>query len=252
MKENKLTLSLDKMGIQYSDYQLEQLERYYEMLIERNEVMNLTSITEYNDVLIKHFADSLSIMQFTDFSTGKDKELSQGDGLDDNVTDILDIGTGAGFPGIPLKIFFPEKGICLVDSTEKKMNFVGDVCDELGLNNISLLVGRAEELAHQNEFRGQFQYVVSRAVASLSVLTELSLAFLKKGGHFVAYKSSMINEELDAAQNAIRTMGGKVEKVESFTIPESDFERSLVFIRKGLDTPKQYPRKASAFKKNPL
>ncbi len=231
-----LTECLDSMKIPYTDLQLEQLYRYYELLIEKNKVMNLTAITDFNEVMIKHFADSISLLKYTPLREKR----------------ILDLGTGAGFPGVPLKIFCPDSEFILVDSINKKLAFVADVCEELGLNDISVCHSRAEDLAHSPEFREQFDFVVSRAVANLATLSELTLGFIKKGGYFVSYKSVAAEEEIEQAKNAIRLMGGKVQKTESFTLPGSDLERTLIFIKKGVNTPKQYPRKAGTPAKTPL
>jgi 16S rRNA (guanine527-N7)-methyltransferase len=231
-----LTECLDSMKIPYTDLQLEQLYRYYELLIEKNKVMNLTAITDFDEVMIKHFADSISLLRYTPL---RDKR-------------ILDLGTGAGFPGVPLKIFCPDSEFILVDSINKKLDFVADVCEELGLNDISVCHSRAEDLAHKSDFREQFDFVVSRAVANLATLSELTLGFIKKGGYFVSYKSVAAEEEIEQAKNAIRLMGGKVQKTESFNLPGSDLERTLIFIKKGVNTPKQYPRKAGTPAKTPL
>ncbi len=231
-----LTDCLDALKISYTDQQLEQLYRYYEMLVEKNKVMNLTAITDFDEVMIKHFADSLALLAYTPLREKK----------------ILDLGTGAGFPGVPLKIFCPDSEFILVDSINKKLNFIADVCEELGLNGISVCHSRAENLAHSPEFREQFDFVVSRAVANLATLSELTLGFIKKGGYFVSYKSVAAEEELEQAKNAIKIMGGKVQKVEGLVLPGSDLDRSLIFIKKGVNTPKQYPRKAGMPSKNPL
>ncbi len=231
-----LTDCLDSLKISYTDVQLQQLYRYYELLIEKNKVMNLTAITDFDEVMIKHFADSLTLLSFTPLRGKR----------------ILDLGTGAGFPGVPLKIFCPDSEFILVDSINKKLNFVADVCEDLGLNDISVCHGRAEDLAHLADFRESFDFVVSRAVANLATLSELTLGFIKKGGYFVSYKSVAAEEELDQAKNAIKLMGGKVQKVESMILPGSDLERNLIFIKKGINTPKQYPRKAGTPAKTPL
>ncbi|SKC08995.1 16S rRNA m(7)G-527 methyltransferase [Lachnospiraceae bacterium] len=231
-----LTDCLDALKISYTDQQLEQLYRYYEMLVEKNKVMNLTAITDFDEVMIKHFADSLALLAYTPLREKK----------------ILDLGTGAGFPGVPLKIFCPDSEFILVDSINKKLNFIADVCEELGLNGISVCHSRAEDLAHSPEFREQFDFVVSRAVANLATLSELTLGFIKKGGYFVSYKSVAAEEELEQAKNAIKIMGGKVQKVEGLVLPGSDLDRALIFIKKGVNTPKQYPRKAGMPSKNPL
>ncbi len=227
---------LEQIQVPCTSYQMEQLDYFYELLIKKNEVMNLTAITEYNEFLLKHIADSLSILRYHKF---QEEEK------------VLDLGTGAGFPGIPLKIFFPQTEMTLVDSVNKKLEFVSIVCEELGLNNVFVCHGRAEDLAHNVEFRGAYDYCVSRAVAGLPVLTELALGFVKKGGCFAAYKTAAVDEELEAAKNAIREMGGRIRKVEKFTLG-TEYQRSIVFIVKAGNTPNKYPRKAGQPAKMPL
>ena len=224
-------------GIKLSDHQLEQFETYYEMLVEKNNVMNLTAITEKNEVIDKHFADSLALIKSGVSLTGQK---------------ILDIGTGAGFPGIPLKIAFPELEIVLLDSLNKRIKFLNEVIEALGLEKITAIHGRAEDFAKQKEYREQFDYVVSRAVANLTVLSEYCLPYVKVGGCFIPYKSGEIDEELNNSKKAVRILGGKIEEVVKFQLPDTDIGRSFVKIKKNKNTAKKYPRKAGLPAKEPL
>ena len=224
-------------GIKLSDHQLEQFETYYEMLVEKNKVMNLTAITEKNEVIDKHFADSLALIKSGVSLTGQK---------------ILDIGTGAGFPGIPLKIAFPELEIVLLDSLNKRIKFLNEVIEALGLEKITAIHGRAEDFAKQKEYREQFDYVVSRAVANLTVLSEYCLPYVKTGGTFISYKSGTVQEEAEAAEKAINILGGQVKDITYFKLPDSEIDRSLVIINKKKSTPGKYPRKAGTPLKEPL
>lgn len=225
------------LGIKLSDHQLEQFETYYEMLVEKNKVMNLTAITEKNEVIDKHFADSLALIKSGVSLTGQK---------------ILDIGTGAGFPGIPLKIAFPELEIVLLDSLNKRIKFLNEVIEALGLEKITAIHGRAEDFAKQKEYREQFDYVVSRAVANLTVLSEYCLPYVKVGGCFMPYKSGEIDEELNNSKKAVQILGGKIEEVVKFQLPDTDIGRSFVKIKKNKNTAKKYPRKAGLPAKEPL
>lgn len=224
-------------GIELSDHQLEQFETYYEMLVEKNKVMNLTAITEKNEVIDKHFADSLALIKSGVSLTGQK---------------ILDIGTGAGFPGIPLKIAFPELEIVLLDSLNKRIKFLNEVIEALGLEKITAIHGRAEDFAKQKEYREQFDYVVSRAVANLTVLSEYCLPYVKVGGCFIPYKSGEIDEELNNSKKSVQILGGKIEEVVKFQLPDTDIGRSFVKIKKNKNTAKKYPRKAGLPAKEPL
>ncbi|MCR5716939.1 MAG: 16S rRNA (guanine(527)-N(7))-methyltransferase RsmG [Lachnospiraceae bacterium] len=220
-----------------TDRQLEQFQAYYELLITWNEKMNLTAITELSEVLQKHFLDSLAIASCIDLSSKKQ---------------ILDVGTGAGFPGIPLKIMFPSCEIVLLDSLQKRLTFLDEVIERLQLNGISTVHGRSEDLSHKIEYREQFDLVVSRAVANLSTLSEFCIPFVKQGGLFVAYKSEKTEEEIMQAKAAIHLLGGKVFRTEEYSIPETELYRTLVMIEKVEHTSKKYPRKAGTPLKNPL
>lgn len=227
---------LDKLGISLSEYQIQQFIDYYELLIEKNKVMNLTAITEFKEVIIKHFIDSLSIVKCKTFTNEK----------------VLDVGTGAGFPGIPLKILYPEIDLVLLDSLNKRLVFLNEVINSLGLKKIKTLHGRAEDYAKKDEHREKYDLCVSRAVAKLSSLAEYCLPYVKKDGFFISYKSGKVEEELYFSRNALNILGGKIEQVKEFNLPGTDIERSLVVIRKTSKTPKQYPRSAGKPSKEPL
>ncbi|MCI8669855.1 MAG: 16S rRNA (guanine(527)-N(7))-methyltransferase RsmG [Lachnospiraceae bacterium] len=225
------------IGYVLSGQQIEQFNDFYKMLVEKNKVMNLTAITEYDEVVLKHFIDSIVI----------NKRIS-----DDNVKSIMDVGTGAGFPGIPLKILFPEIKLTLLDSLNKRILFLNEVIYNLGLDNIECVHGRAEDVGHLLEFREQYDLTVSRAVANLSSLSEYCIPFVRVGGKFISYKSGVIDEELSSAKTAIQLLGSEIEEVEKYTLPDSDIQRSLVVIRKEKKLSKKYPRKAGIPGKQPL
>ena len=229
---------LKEWKIELNETQLMQLEKYYEMLVEKNKVMNLTAITEYEDVLKKHFLDSLALNQLIQ--------------LDGKKVKVLDMGTGAGFPGIPLKIAFPQLEITLMDSLNKRIVFLQEVITELGLTGISAVHGRAEEAALKQEYREKFDFCVSRAVARLVSLSEFCLPFVKQGGYFIPYKSGEIKEELQEAKFAIRELGGEYRKIYEYQLPNSDIERTLIQIEKFKQTPKKYPRAGGKPLKQPL
>jgi 16S rRNA (guanine527-N7)-methyltransferase len=226
---------LHQMGITLTEKQLQQFLTYYEMLIEKNKVMNLTTITEFDEVMEKHFVDSLSIVQVMDLH----QSLS-----------LIDLGTGAGFPGIPLKIVFPELHITLADSLNKRILFLQEVIDALELEQIQTVHGRAEELARQPQFRECYDLCVSRAVANLSTLSEYCLPFVKIDGRFISYKAGECEEEVAEAKSAVFLLGGKIEEVKKFDLGEA--KRAFVTITKTQGTPKKYPRKAGTPSKNPL
>ena len=238
MKYNirKFAEGLDRLGYQLDDRQYRQFLTFYDMLTEKNRVMNLTAITDYEEVVSKHFLDSLSISNVCSKFKGK----------------LLDLGTGAGFPGIPLKIAYPDLQITLVDSLNKRVRFLEEVIDALELKKIIAVHGRAEELARQKEYRESYRYVVSRAVANISTLSEYCLPFVEVGGDFIAYKSGQIEEELSDGKYGIKLLGGRIERLEQFTLPDTDVSRSLVLIRKIGKTPKTYPRKAGTPAREPL
>lgn len=231
----KFINDLKAIGIELSDEQLEQFLTYYEMLIEKNKVMNLTTITDFDEVLEKHFEDSLSLIQAVDL------EKSQA---------VIDLGTGAGFPGIPLKIAFPNIQITLADSLNKRILFLDDVIRELGLVGIDTVHGRAEDLAKNSDYREKFDLCVSRAVANLSTLSEYCLPFVKIGGKFISYKAGECDEEVAASKSSIFLLGGKISDIKKFELGESG--RAFVIIDKVSGTPKKYPRKAGTPSKDPL
>lgn len=235
--KDRLQKKLDSLSIELTEVQKEQFIKYYEMLVEWNKVMNLTGITEYDEVVEKHFVDSLSIVNVLDMN---------------QVDTVIDIGTGAGFPGIPLKIAFPHLKIILLDSLNKRIKYLNAVIDELGLKDIKTIHGRAEDFAKQKEYREQFDLCVSRAVANLSTLSEYCLPYVKKGGVFVPYKSGDIEEELSNSKKAVQILGGNVEDVIKFQLPGTDIGRSFIKINKVKETAKKYPRKAGLPAKEPL
>lgn len=222
--------------LKLTESQLQQFVQYYEMLVEKNKVMNLTAITEWNEVVLKHFVDSLSIHKYY--------------GLKDQ--SVVDIGTGAGFPGIPLKIAFPELDIVLVDSLNKRVKFLNDVIVALGLQQIVAVHGRAEDVGRDVEYRENFDLCVSRAVANLSTLSEYCLPLVKVKGKFISYKAGNLDQELEKSKGAVFKLGGKIAKVQSFELPESDIQRNFVFINKENKTAKLYPRLAGKPSKEPL
>ena len=228
---------LSQIGITLSDKQKEQFDKFYELLVEWNKVINLTGITEYEEVNEKHFVDSLSIVKVIDMNT---------------VETVIDIGTGAGFPGIPLKIAFPHIKVVLLDSLNKRINFLNTVIKELGLENIETIHGRAEDFAKQPEYREQFDLCVSRAVANLATLSEYCIPYVKKDGMFVPYKSGEIDEEVEQSKKAIHVLGGKLDKVIKFQLPGTEIGRSFVKISKVQNTAKKYPRKAGLPSKEPI
>ncbi len=215
---------------------------YYNLLIEQNKVMNLTAITDWNDVVIKHFADSVSISEAVpEFKAAANKKVN-----------LIDIGTGAGFPGIPLKIMFPSLSVTLLDSLQKRVNFLDKTTEALSLNDITSVHMRAEEGGRNPLFRDKYDFAVSRAVADLAVLAEYCLPFVKTGGYFIAYKSGTIEEEVIRAKHSASVLGGHIERVYHFELPDSDIQRSFVVIKKVKPTPKAFPRKAGTAKKAPL
>lgn len=228
---------IDEWGIPLSDRQCEQFAIYYQMLVETNKVMNLTGITEEHEVYVKHFYDSLGLAHVV--------PLSQ-------VTTLIDIGTGAGFPGIPLKIAFPHLQVVLLDSLKKRIHFLQEVGTALGLQQVQYVHGRAEELAHQSTYRQTFDLATARAVAKLNVLAEYCLPFVKVGGNFVAMKGAMISEEVDEAKKSLHILGKASIETASFILPEEMGMRHLLVMKKRDNTPKVYPRKAGTPIKQPL
>lgn len=230
-----------KLNIDLTDHQLKQFQCYYEMIIETNKVMNLTTITEKEEVITKHFLDSLALVAIYPNICNPKLELT-----------VLDLGTGAGFPGIPLKIAFPHLQITLMDSLNKRVKFLQSVIDKLELSGITAVHGRAEEAARNAAYREQFDLCVSRAVANLATLSEYCIPFVKNGGKCISYKAAEIVEEVEEAKEAIHILGGKLATVKKIVLPDTDIERSFVFIDKIKNTPKAYPRKAGMASKEPI
>ena len=231
--EEKLSL----LGVSLTERQFTQFDQFYELLIEWNKVMNLTGITEYEEVNEKHFIDSLSIVKVVDIN---------------KINTVIDVGTGAGFPGIPMKIAFPHLKITLLDSLNKRIKFLNTVIEELGLKDIHTIHGRAEDYARQSEYREQYDLCVSRAVANLSTLSEYCIPYVRISGMFVPYKSGEIDEEVKAAQTAIKVLGGTQKEVVKFQLPGSDIGRSFVKIEKIKATGKKFPRKSGMPSKEPI
>lgn len=231
-----LTQQLSTHGIELSDKQQQQFQTYYQMLVEWNEKMNLTSITEEHEVYLKHFYDSIATSFYTDLT----KELT-----------ICDVGAGAGFPSIPLKIIFPNLKVTIVDSLNKRIHFLNQLAEALELDNVSFVHDRAETYG-KGDYRASYDIVTARAVARLSVLSELCLPLVKKGGRFIALKSSKGEEELEEARFGIGVLGGKVLDTISYELPEDAGERQMIIIDKRSQTPKKYPRKPGTPNKSPL
>lgn len=226
-----------ELELHLSGQQVEQFIKFYELLVEWNKVMNLTGITEYEEVISKHFLDSLLLVKAYDMKRAER---------------IIDVGTGAGFPGIPLKIVFPEKRLVLLDSLGKRIKFLDQVVDNLGLQQIELIHGRAEDYAKKEEYREQFDLAVSRAVANLASLSEYCIPFVKLGGAFVPYKSGSIEEELKQSEKAVSMLGGRRIECKELLLPDTDITRTFVVVEKVKHTSKKYPRKAGLPTKEPL
>ncbi len=231
-----LNTTLSGWKFSLSADQIDQLDLFYDLLVEKNKVMNLTAITEFNEVQLKHFVDSLSICTV----------------LPDNVKSICDLGTGAGFPGIPMAIAYPNIQFTLIDSLNKRVKFLEEVVAKLGLTNVSLIHARAEEAGRNKLYREQFDLVVSRAVANISTLSEYCLPLVAVGGKFISFKSGDIDKEISESGSAIQKLGGKINKPVFFTLPDTDIKRSFIIIDKEKNTPKAYPRKAGTPSKEPL
>ncbi len=243
-KEAYIKESSSKLGISLDDSQVDKLIKYYELLIEWNEKINLTAITDFEEVCLKHFMDSFSIVKLfssyeeaNDFFSGKK---------------LIDVGTGAGFPGVCLKILFPNLHVTLMDSLDKRVKFLNEVISSLKLDGITSVHERAEKGAHSEEYREAFDFSVARAVAALPVLCEYCIPFVKVGGYFIAYKSEKAEEEINVSGNALTKLGGKVSKKVSFSLSDGNLQRTLIEIEKEKETPVVYPRKEGTPSKKPL
>lgn len=227
-QKDRLTFDTDK----YDKFML-----YKDLIQDWNNKINLTAITEDDEIVKKHFIDCIKCFRFEGIRTS---------------ASIIDVGTGAGFPGIPIKIMAQDKKVTLLDSLNKRVSFLNEVISSLNLDNIQAIHGRAEEMSRKNEFRERFDIAISRAVANMTVLAELCIPYVKIGGYFIAMKGPSVDEELSEAKNAIGTLGGKLEQVIKVEIEETDLQHNLVVIKKVRTTPQVYPRKASSISKKPL
>jgi len=227
---------LDALSIKLEREQISLFLDYYELLIQWNSFMNLTAITDFKEVLKKHFTDSLTLANYVDLTT---------------VKNVIDVGTGAGFPGIPLKIAFPHLEMTLLDSLKKRVRFLNEVIEKLGLENVRAIHGRAEDMASGVE-REAYDLCVSRAVANLSTLSEYCIPFVKIDGIFAPYKSEKVSQEFSAGKNAISCLGGEIEQQNDFLLPHSDIRRTILIVRKTKKTPIKFPRKAGIPSKQPL
>jgi len=230
-----LTEKLNKISIEITENQAKQFYSYMNLLIEWNQKMNLTAITEPEEIILKHFVDSLTISKHIE-----DKSI------------IADIGTGAGFPGLPIKILKPETKVFLIDSLNKRINFLNEVINKNNLNGITAIHARAEEIGHNKDFREKSDVVVSRAVAKLNVLAEYMLPLVKIGGKCICLKGPNIDEEIEEAKKAIEILGGEIEKVEKISLPDSDNKRTIIIIKSVKQTPNKYPRKPGTPSISPL
>lgn len=233
--KNKMKELSKIINIEITDEQLLSYFTYMNLLLEWNEKVNLTAITEVNEVILKHFIDSMTVLKFLEESK-----------------DIIDVGTGAGFPGIPIAIMNPNKRITLLDSLNKRINFLNEVCNELKIDNIKTIHGRAEDFGQNKDYREKYDIAISRAVANMTTLSEYLIPFIKLGGRCICMKGNEIEEELEQAKYVIKLLGGKIERVEKFNLPNSDIERNIVIIKKIQETPNKYPRKAGMPSKAPM
>ncbi|MGC5326498.1 16S rRNA (guanine(527)-N(7))-methyltransferase RsmG [Brevibacillus sp. SYSU BS000544] len=237
MEKALFVSNLAEKGIELSGQQIEQFDMYYRLLVEWNEKINLTAITEENEVYTKHFYDSISASFYYPMK---------------DVKTVADIGGGAGFPSVPLKICFPHLQMTIIDSLQKRITFLGLVAKELGFTGLTPVHSRAEDAGQNPKYRESFDVVTARAVARLNVLSEFCMPLVKVGGNFVVMKGSDVSLELNEAKKAIKTLGGKTKKVESFSLPDEAGERNIIIIDKIEATPKTYPRKAGTPLKKPL
>ncbi|MDZ5471653.1 16S rRNA (guanine(527)-N(7))-methyltransferase RsmG [Bacillus sp. 31A1R] len=237
MNTEQFASMLEEKGIVLTAKQLEQYETYYKTLVEWNEKMNLTAITDKPEVYLKHFYDSISASFYFNFN---------------NPIHLCDVGAGAGFPSIPIKIAFPHLHITIVDSLNKRIHFLDNLAKELQLENVRFIHDRAETFGQNKEHRETYDVVTARAVARMSVLSELCMPLVKVGGNFIAMKAAHANEELDSAKKAVTVLGGRIENIFSFTLPIEESERNIILVKKEKPTPKKYPRKPGTPNKTPI
>lgn len=232
-----LNVAADNVQLEFNEKKYNQFIKYKDLLKDWNNKVNLTAITEDEEIIKKHFIDSMKIFRFEYLKTA---------------SKIIDIGTGGGFPGIPMKIMRPDAKVVLLDSLKKRINVLDDILCNIGINDVETIHGRAEEFARNSKYREKFDAVVSRAVANLAALSEFCLPYVKVGGYFVALKGPSVDEEVKIAKKAIIILGGKIEEIREVEIENSDLKHNLVIIKKIKNTPKQYPRKAGTATKNPI
>lgn len=237
MKQGEFQTALAEQGIVLSEQQLKQFDLYYQLLVEWNQKMNLTSITDQEGVYLKHFYDSVSAAFYVAFQQEQT---------------VMDVGAGAGFPSIPLKICFPHLQITIVDSLQKRIHFLEHLAEQLGLEQVQFIHSRAEDAGQNATYREKYDIVLARAVARLTVLAELCLPLAKRGGAFVALKGAKGPEEAQEAKKAISLLGGRLDQIHSFSLPQDEGERHIIVIQKEKDTAKKYPRKAGIPNKQPL
>ena len=233
----QLENALEQLQITTTDKTVNKFQKYMELVLAWNEKVNLTAVTEQDEFIKKHFIDSILCADFDELK---------------NANTVIDVGTGAGFPGVPLALIFPDKQFLLIDSLNKRMKILEEILGELGVSNVSVLHTRAENLAHKKEYREKFDMCVSRAVANLSVLTEYCLPFIKRGGFFISYKGPSAIEELKGAGKAIKLLGGEVKDIRKKELEDFDLDHNMIIIKKERQTPNKYPRKAGVPAKEPL
>ena len=229
--------AFDAVSVSCTTDMAQQLERYMEGVLSWNEKVNLTAITDRDEFIIKHFRDSVLCCGFPEYESAKK---------------IIDVGTGAGFPGIPLAVVSPEKQFILMDSLKKRLNIIDELTDSIGIQNVSTVHARAEELARNKEHREQYDLCVSRAVANLATLSEYCLPFIRQGGYLLAYKGPDADDEIAQAKKAVFLLGGQLERVESAPLNQYGLDHRILFIKKVRNTPAKYPRKAGTPSKDPL
>lgn len=238
MNPEQFRATVAEKGFNLSEKQMQQFEQYFNLLVDWNQKMNLTAITERDEVYLKHFYDSVTLGFYLDFNGES--------------TSLADVGSGAGFPSIPLKILFPDLQVTIIDSLNKRITFINEVVKVLGLTKVNAVHGRAEDIGQNKIYREKFDFATARAVARLSILAEFCLPLVKKGGQFIAMKASKTDEEVMDAKKAISTLGGKFADDIVFELPEAAGERHILRIEKKKETPKAYPRKAGTPAKKPI